>query len=329
MLRNKEIKCFAAAFSAISIAAVIIGFVIGTEAGILITAFAAAAAALFFLFTKARYNSIAKISEQIDVVLHNAEYLYISDTEEGELAILQSEITKMLLRIREQNAALMREKQHLADSMADIAHQLRTPLTSLNTILSLIDNTTDEDEKRILLRQAQKLFVTTDWLLTSLLKLSQLDAGIVEFQNAPIKVADLIREAADPILILLELHNISLRCDIPDDAFITGDPKWLAQAIQNILKNCTESIGENGSIKISCEDNALYSEIRIHDSGKGIDKETLPHIFDRFYRGKNSVSSGYGIGFALCRTIIVNQGGTITAKNHPDGGALFLIRFQK
>ena len=120
----------------------------------------------FFLFTKARYKSLVHISEQIDLVLHNADHIYISDAEEGELSILQSEITKMTLRIREQNDALRREKEHLADSLADIAHQLRTPLTSANLILSLIEKTTDERERRALLRETEELFVQMDWLVT-------------------------------------------------------------------------------------------------------------------------------------------------------------------
>jgi signal transduction histidine kinase len=111
-------------------------------------------------------------------VLHNADHLYIGEVDEGELSILQSEITKMTLRIREQNQALKKEKEHLADSLADIAHQLRTPLTSVNLILSLLENNSNEHERKALIRETKELFVQMDWLLTSLLKLSRLDAGI-------------------------------------------------------------------------------------------------------------------------------------------------------
>lgn len=329
MLRNKEFRKFAILFSFITAAAVALGFVINTAAGILTIASAATFGTAFFVFTKARYQSIARISDQIDLVLHNADRLYISESDEGELSILQSEITKMTLRIREQNAALKKEKTHLADSLADIAHQLRTPLTSVNLILSLLENNPDEKERKTLIRETKELFAQMDWLLTSLLKLSRLDAGIVVFQSEQIDVNTLINAALHPLLIPMELHEIALQLDVPKGILIQGDSSWLSEAIQNILKNCMESAGDNGKIEIVCEDNPLFTEITIHDSGAGFKKEDLPCLFDRFYRGKNAGTTGYGIGLALCKMIITRQGGTITAKNHPQGGALFIIRFPK
>ena len=132
-------------FDAITAVAATIGFVIHPAAGIMSLASAAAFGTAFLAFTKARYKSISQISDQIDLVLHNADHLYINESDEGELSILQSEITKMTLRIREQNEALKKEKEHLADSLADIAHQLRTPLTSVYLILSLLENNPDEN----------------------------------------------------------------------------------------------------------------------------------------------------------------------------------------
>ncbi len=195
MLRNREFRQFAILFSFIAAAAVTLGFAINTAVGILAIASAAALGAAFFVFTKARYKSIAQISDQIDLVLHNADHLYIGESDEGELSILQSEITKMTLRIREQNDALKKEKEHLADSLADIAHQLRTPLTSVNLILSLLENNPDKNERKALIRETKELFVQMDWLLTSLLKLSRLDAGIVVFQDEQIDVTTLISAA--------------------------------------------------------------------------------------------------------------------------------------
>ena len=110
---------------------------------------------------------------------------------------------------------------------------------------------------------------------------------------------------------------------------IQGDFGWLSEAIQNILKNCIESAGDNGKIEILCTDTPLFTEITIHDSGAGFKKGDLPHLFDRFYRGKSQNAAGFGIGLALCKMIITGQGGTVTAKNHPQGGALFTIHFLK
>lgn len=329
MLRNREFRQFAILFSLIAAAAVTLGFAVNTAAGILAASSAAAFGTAFFAFTKARYKSIARISDQIDLVLHNADRLYIGESDEGELSILHSEVTKMTLRIREQNDALKKEKGHLADSLADIAHQLRTPLTSVNLILSLLENNPDENERKALIRETKELFDQMDWLLTSLLKLSRLDAGIVVFQSEQIDVNTLISAALHPLLIPMELHDIALQINVPKGILIQGDSGWLSEAIQNILKNCMESAGDNGRIEIACEDNPLYTQIAIHDSGSGFEKEDLPCLFDRFYRGKSAGATGYGIGLALCKMIITRQGGTVTAKNHPQGGANFVIRFPK
>lgn len=329
MLRNREFRQFTILFSLIAAINVTLGFVINKEAGILTIVSVIAFGTAFFVFTKDRYKSISQISDQIDRVLHNDDHLYISESDEGELSILQSEITKMTMRIREQNDALKKEKKHLADSLADIAHQLRTPLTSVNLILSLLTNNPEENERRALIRETEELLVRMDWLITSLLKLSRLDAGIVVFQCEKIDVNNLICAAARPLLIPMELHHIDLQINVSKGVVIQGDSGWLSEAIQNILKNCMESAGENGKIEIICTDNSLFTEIAIHDSGRGFEKEDLPCLFDRFYRGKNPNATGYGIGLALCKMIITRQGGTITAKNHRQGGAIFSIRFPK
>ena len=176
MLRNREFRQFAILFALMSAASVALGFAISTAAGLLLSFSCAAFGAAFFVFTKIRYNRIALLSSQIDLVLHNAGRLDLGEMDEGELSILHSEITKMMQRIREQNDALRQDKIRLADSLADIAHQLRTPLTSANLILSLLSDTADENERRAFLRETEELLVQMDWLITSLLKLSRLDA---------------------------------------------------------------------------------------------------------------------------------------------------------
>lgn len=329
MLRNREFRLFVILFSSMAAVTVTLGFFIDKWAGILAIASVAAFGMTFFTFTLARYKSIARLSSEIDRVLHNGEQLDIGQSDEGELSILYSEITKMTLRIREQNHQLKQEKEHLADSLADIAHQLRTPLTSATLILSLLAEEPDDAQRKGFVRETDELLVRMDWLITSLLKLSRLDAGIVVFQRQQIDVGNLINAALRPLQIPMELHNTSLQVDIPDGVTVLGDPGWLSEGIQNILKNCMESAGEDGIIEIACIDNSLFTEITIHDSGAGIEKEDLPCLFDRFYRGKNTKTTGCGIGLALCKMIITRQGGTVTAKNHPQGGAVFYIRFSK
>lgn len=329
MLRNKEYRWFAVIYSLFAAGFVISEFAINTAAGILSILAAVVFWGAFYVFTRIRYQCIAEISEQIDMVLHNADYLFISDSEEGELSILQSEITKMTLRIREQNAALKKEKENLADSLADIAHQLRTPLTSVALIMSLLENNPDEEERKELLRETEGLLVRMEWLITSLLKLSRLDAGIVAFQSGRVDVGELINAALRPLLIPMELHSVSVQVHVPEGVEIQGDFDWLSEAVRNIFKNCMESVGDHGQIAISCRDTVLFTEITIHDSGAGFEEKDLSAVFSRFYRGKNTRATGYGIGLALCKTIIMRQGGTIYADNHPQGGAVFIICFPK
>lgn len=329
MFRNKEIQQFTVCFVLIAIVSAAAGFLLQPVTGVLMLVLAAALGVAFFVFTRARYVKLARIADQIDLVLHNEDHLFMTELEEGELSILQSEITKMTVRIREQNHGLKQEKQHLADSLADIAHQLRTPLTSANLILTLLKKNPDERERMSLLRKNEELFAQMDWLVTSLLKLSRLDAGIITFRKDTIPVAGLVQEAARPLAISMDLHDITLQIHVPEKAAVFGDMGWLSEAVQNLLKNCVESIGDQGEIIISCEDNLLFTEITIRDSGAGFDKDELPHLFDRFYRGKHTSAAGYGIGLALCKSIITRQGGTVTAKNHPKGGGVFAIRFPK
>lgn len=344
-MRNKEIRRFLQSYSLVAAIAVISGFIINRRTGILILAVSIAFALLFWRFARERYQKIDRLSDQIDLVLHNSEHLIIADSEEGELSILQSEIIKMTQRIREQNRALRREKQHLADSLADIAHQFRTPLTSANLILSLLERGPEENEAKELLWETKELYAQMDWLITSLLQLSRLDAGVVEFQNQQIEAGSLLQAAAQPLLLSMELRGITLKTDIPEGVTIQGDFRWLSEAIQNILKNCMEKVNNRpisaseddinqipdtpGTISVTCQDNPLFTSLVIHDSGAGIPAEDLPFLFERFYRGKNSDTAGYGIGLALSKTIIMRQNGTISAKNHPSGGAVFTIRFSK
>ena len=313
----------------VTVLAGIVGFSISKSAGILILIVSIIYGVAFWQFSKVRYARIAKLSEEIDQVLHNEEALIINEYEEGELSILQTEMSKMVLRIREQNSSLLKEKEHLANSLADVAHQLRTPLTSANLIVSLLENTSDEKERRALIRECEEQFNHIEWLINALLKLSRLDAGVVVFNKETIEVSQLIENAMKPFLITMELHEIEVSVEIPQGVSIQGDLGWLLEAFQNIIKNCIESTGDKGRIEITCEDNVLFTELVIHDSGKGFKTEEMQYLFKRFYRGKNSSMSGYGIGLALSKMIITEQNGTVKAKNHPQGGAMFLVRFLK
>lgn len=314
----------------LSAIAAFIGFAIGTACGILAICLSLALTLIHLFADRNRYKRISDLSSDIDRILHGQESLDFNEYAEGELAILSSEIYKMTVRMREQSEILKKDKQYLADSMADISHQIRTPLTSVNLIAALLQKPELTFEHRMRLTQdMMKQLGHIDRLVTVLLKISRLDAGTVEFLKENVSVADLINKASEPLIIPMELRNQQLYINLNGSGTFSGDLSWTAEAVENILKNCVEHTPEGGIIKIDASDNALFTEIIISDNGSGIEKDDLPHLFERFYRGKKSSGQNYGIGLALARMIISEQNGTIKAENVKGGGAKFTIRFYK
>jgi signal transduction histidine kinase len=308
----------------------IIGFIIGTTYGILAACLSLAFTLIHFLSDRRRYKRISELSDDIDRILHHRESFDFDEYAEGELAILSNEIHKMTVRMREQSELLKRDKQFLADSMADLSHQIRTPLTSVNLIAALLQKPELTYERRLeLTQEMMKLLDHIERLVNVVLKLSRLDAGAVELQQEDICVAELIKKASESLTIPMELRNQQLSVNIGGNEHFSGDLAWTCEAVENILKNCMEHTPEGGIIRIDVSENALFTEIVISDNGSGIDKDDLPRLFERFYRGKNSASQNYGIGLALARMIISEQNGTIKAENAKEGGAKFTIRFYK
>ena len=154
-----------------------------------------------------------------------------------------------------------------------------------------------------------------------------LDAGTARFRAERTGLETLIQKSCAPLLIPIELRGQQLR--IRADGDFSGDLAWTCEAVGNIVKNCMEHTPAGGTIEIIAQENALYSEIVIRDNGTGIPPEDLPHIFERFYKGKNTDGKSFGIGLALSRMIITGQGGTVNAANRKPAGAVFSIRFYK
>ena len=304
------------------------GFLMNAAAGFSVCAACIILCALFFIFTRKRYGRIAALSEQIDLILHGRDALDINVFHEGELSILQSEIQKMTVRLREQADALTKDKTFLADSLVDIAHQLRTPMTSLHMLASFLAKPDlDVEQRRPFSHELESLLSRMDWLLSALLKISKIDAGTAVFQRDEISISVLLKKAAQPLEIPLELRGIALRVRCEPSNSITGDLNWTAEALGNILKNCMEHTGQDGTIEIDCTQNAVYTEIAIKDSGAGIAPEDLPHIFKRFYQGKHHKDGSFGVGLALSRMILSAQSATVKAANRSEGGACFTVRF--
>lgn len=284
---------------------------------------------IYLWSTYERYKKIELLASEIDEILHgDSMSISLDHYKEGELGILQSEIHKMTTRLQEQKLRLQEDKIYLADSLADISHQIRTPLTSINLLVSMLANPDISAERRMKLNhELLGMLSRIDWLITTLLKISKLDAGTVQMKKEIISLSELLRKSTMPILVPMELKSQILKVET-EGQFI-GDVSWTSEAIGNVVKNCMEHTPEGGRIHIMAKENALYTEIVIEDNGPGIAKEDLGHIFERFYKGKHNDKQSFGIGLALARMVISKQNGVVKAENRAEGGARFTIRFYK
>ncbi len=326
--RNPEIRLSLVWHFSLFFGAVLLGFCFPSRAVILMIVFSFLFIGSHYWITWRRYRRLAQLAREIDHMLHNQIPIQFEKYREGELSILENELSKMTLKLSEQAAALADDKKFLADSMADISHQIRSPLTSSNLILSLLmEPDLPSVKRKKLLQELAQLLSRIDWLVESLLKMSKMDAGTVCFQQAPVNVRALIRQSAEPLMIPMELREQTFSIQEESGVEFTGDPAWSQEAILNILKNCMEHTPPGGCIQVFFSQNAIYTEIVIEDNGPGFDREDLPHLFERFYKGKNASSQSVGIGLALARMVVSRQNGTLKAENRPEGGARFTIKF--
>lgn len=284
---------------------------------------------LHFLSSILRYRHLAALADEVQHFLHSFSFVDIAGEKEGELAILRSEIQKMVNKLRQQAKLLTEDKRYLMNSIADISHQIRTPLTAINLIVSRLQGESEGEKRQELIRELERLLCHMDWLIETLLKMAKLDAGTVNMKKTPVLVKNLVRETTKELEISMELRQQTLSISCSEDACFLGDLSWTREALGNLLKNCVEHTPEGGAIDLSVTDNQLYTEIVVSDNGPGIAPEDLPHIFERFYKGRNSSKNSVGIGLALARMIVKEQGGILSASNAKAGGARFEMRFYK
>lgn len=253
----------------------------------------------------------------------------IEDNTEDELSILKNEIYKTTVMLKEMAESSKDDKLRLKDSLSDISHQLKTPLTSINIMLdNILDNPNmDEDTKEKFIQSIKREVTNISNLATEILKLSKFDANVVRFENKEVLVKDIIKKAISNVEMMAEIKNVEIKVVFHDNVKLVCDLNWQAEAIINILKNCIEHSSENSFINIEVIDNKIYKEIIIKDSGEGIDKKDLLHIFERFYKGKNSSKDSVGIGLALAKKIIEMNNGSISVNSVKGKGTIFTIRY--
>ncbi|OUP80240.1 two-component sensor histidine kinase [Lachnoclostridium sp. An169] len=284
-----------------------------------------------YLFQMHRYRkSLRRLGSEMDRILHGGGEIILSSYQEGEIAILRDEIYKMTVRLREQSERLAGDKEALADSLADISHQIRTPLTTLNLMTArMMQEGDDPAQRKKMLREMNRMLERIEWLITALLKMSKLDAGAVRLEKRSIPMTEFLKKTLEPFEIQMEIREQKCTVKGAENMVLEADEQWTMEAVQNVIKNCLEYIPVGGLLEISCTDNPLYAEIAVCDNGPGIAPEDLPHLFERFYKGKNAGNSGFGIGLALAQAIMTRQNGVIRAENRKEGGSCFRVRFYK
>jgi signal transduction histidine kinase len=252
--------------------------------------------------------------------------LDVRDNGEGSFSLLKNDLYKVTVRLREQAELLQKDKTALSNLIADISHQIKTPLTSLGVLADLLAEDPPEEDRRAFVERLRAQLGRIQWLVAALLKLARLDAGTAAFKSGPVNVRRLIERALEPLQIPLEIKNQRLEVHGDDGASFTGDLNWSAEALTNVVKNCVEHTPEGGKIEISYGANALYAEIIVSDDGEGIASRDMPNIFNRFYRGENTGENSVGIGLALAKAIFNAQGGDISVRSQPGVGTSFAIR---
>ncbi len=343
LLRNAEVRRTVFAFLAVGVTGAGAAWALaGVPAAVVVAATVAVLLGVFLVSTRLRYRRIARMASQVDAVLHGERDVSFERMREGELAVLASELDKMRSRLELANEDLLREKNALAGALADVSHQIKTPLTSLSLMTSLTRGALVEDgghpgevER---LRTMERLEGRVEWLVSSLLKLARIDAGVVSFSRAHVDGAELVERAAEPLAVAFDLADVELAREVQVGSGFEGDLAWTAEALENILKNCLEHTPAGGRVSVTVTEDALAFRLRVEDTGPGIAEGDLPHVFERFWRGgekgEGAGSSevdpdGVGIGLALAKSLVTAQGGSIRAGNAPGGGARFDLVFFK
>lgn len=308
---------------------------------------------IFIRYNKSQNKRIAEITKYIEEINEGNYTLNIQDNSEDELSILKNELYKITVMLKEQSENSLKDKVQLKKSLEDISHQLKTPLTSITIMLdNLLDNQNmDADTRNDFLKSIYREITNINFFIQALLKLSKFDANTIKFNSKEEKIRDIVEEAKQNVAMICDLKNIEIEAEIlkdngtqkhegkevikeennsnKTDPKVICDLKWQVEAVTNILKNCVEHSEPNTKIYIFYGENSMYSEIIIKDNGIGIDKQDLKHIFERFYKGKNSNKDSVGIGLSLAKTIIEKDNGYITVESEIGKGTKFSIRYLK
>lgn len=294
----------------------------------LVIVFAAILMGNFLHYNHGKDRELEKITGYIEQINQKNYRLELEELSEDELSILKTEIAKTTMMLKETAEYAIAEKMKLKDSLSDISHQLKTPLTSMSVLL---DNLVDDpempsDTRQQFLRQIRREITNINFLVQSLLKLSKLDSGTIVFRKANVHAREIVEEAVKNVSALSDLRSVRIEVKTADSDVICCDARWQVEAVTNILKNAVEHSYEGGLVKIEILSNASYVAISIRDYGQGILPEEEKHLFDRFYRGSNASKDSVGIGLALAKAIVEEDHGHISVELS-EIGTRFVVKY--
>ena len=282
-------------------------------------------------YNKKREEKISDINSYIGKVNSDNYELKIEENGEDELTKLRNELYKTTVLLRETAENSEKEKTNLSNSLTDISHQLKTPLTSIRIMIDNIQNNPDMDEKtrNEFIEDISKQIDWISSLVISLLKLAKFDAGSIVMRDEEINVKKLIQNIISNLAILIDIKDIKIEENISEQITLFADYNWQIEALTNIIKNCVEHSFDGGKIKIEAESNSVFTKIIITDEGEGIEKKDLNRIFERFYKSAKSSENSIGIGLALAKTIIEKERGYIKVESEVGKGTKFEIKYLK
>lgn len=298
---------------------------------LLISLFGLVSLSVYLIYIIAQEKKVKEINEYIRQINNKNYTLKIKDNKDDELSKLRNELYKTTVILKEAAQNSEKEKEDLSTALADISHQLKTPLTSIRIMLDNINDNPDmskEIRDDFILEISKQI----DWissLVVSLLKIAKFDAGTIKMENEKINAKELINDVIDNLAILVELKEIEIVTNIDEKATFIADYKWQKEALTNILKNSIEHSNQASKIIITVENSSVFLKIKLQDYGQGIDKKDLKHIFERFYKAKNSSEESIGIGLALSKAIIEKNNGYIKVDSELDKGTTFEIKYMK
>lgn len=293
----------------------------------------------FYIYLRRRKNAIVQLQDYMDKISRGNYELEINDNSEDELSSLKNSLYKIMVYMKEQADSARIKKVMLAQSVSDISHQLKTPLTSTQILLDNLNDNPDMEyaTRKKFIYEALNQVNGMSWMIVTMLKLSRIDAGVVEFNNENISINKIIEEAVGNLEVIAEIKNVNIEKYIDNhnenklnksDIYINGDYNWNREALQNIIKNAIEHSRHKGTVKINITDNDVYTAVYITNRGDKLSDQRQKQIFERYYSEAKYEDNSMGIGLPLAKAVIEKQGGYISVKSD-DEETVFIVKYIK